>query len=58
MDVTYMNAAPLNRASGIGPAALDVVLDGRHVRRRLHEATTVTAVLAPAAERGIDARRR
>ncbi|MFJ3213534.1 hypothetical protein [Streptomyces flaveolus] len=55
---TYMNAAPLNRAFGIGPAALDVVLDGRQVRRRLREGTTVTAVLALAAERGIDLRRR
>ncbi|GJF24608.1 MULTISPECIES: hypothetical protein [Streptomyces] len=58
MNVTYMNAAPLHRAFGIGPVALDVVLDGRHVRRRLREATTVTAVLALAAGRGIDVRRR
>ncbi|MEU6104480.1 hypothetical protein [Streptomyces flaveolus] len=52
------NAAPLNRAFGIGPAALDVVLDGRHVPRQLCEGTTVTAVLTLAAEHGIDVRRR
>ncbi|EGX61145.1 MULTISPECIES: hypothetical protein [Streptomyces] len=51
-------AARACRALGIGPAALDVVLDGRQVRRRLREGTTVTALLALAAERGIDLRRR
>lgn len=51
-------AARTCRAFGIGPAALDVVLDGRRVRRRLREGTTVTAVPALAAERGIDLRRR
>ncbi|MEV5546436.1 hypothetical protein AB0L35_09860 [Streptomyces sp. NPDC052309] len=51
-------AARACRAFGIGPAALDVVLDGRQVRRRLREGATVTALLALAAERGIDLRRR
>lgn len=51
-------AARACRAFGIGPAALDVVLDGRQVRRRLREGMTVTALLALAAERGIDLRRR
>ncbi|MFD6725902.1 hypothetical protein [Streptomyces sp. NPDC060131] len=46
------------RAFGIGPAALDVVLGGRQVGRRLREGMTVTALLALAAERGIDLRRR
>ncbi|MDX3696429.1 hypothetical protein ACFU6M_04895 [Streptomyces bottropensis] len=46
------------RVFGIGPAALDVILDGRQVRRRLREGTTVTALLALAAERGIDLRQR
>ncbi|NEB16724.1 hypothetical protein G3I46_09360 [Streptomyces coelicoflavus] len=46
------------RAFGIGPAALDVVLGGRQVRRRLREGMTVTALLALAAERGIHLRRR
>ncbi|MFM9452401.1 hypothetical protein [Streptomyces europaeiscabiei] len=46
------------RAWSIGIAALDVMLDGRQVRRRLREGATVTAVLALAAERGIDLRRR
>ncbi|MDX3694914.1 hypothetical protein PV726_32175 [Streptomyces europaeiscabiei] len=45
------------RAWNIGFAALDVILDGRQVRRRLREGATVTAVLALAAERGIDLRR-
>ncbi|WP_324790413.1 hypothetical protein [Streptomyces sp. H51] len=51
-------AARACRAFGIGPAALDVVLDGRQVRRRLREGTTVTALLALATERGIVLRRR
>ncbi|MGW4349011.1 hypothetical protein ACWEL8_28620 [Streptomyces sp. NPDC004690] len=46
------------RVFGIRPAALDVVLGGRQVRRRLREGMTVTALLALAAERGIDLRRR
>ncbi|MDN3272501.1 hypothetical protein [Streptomyces sp. MA15] len=49
-------AARACRAFGIGPAALDV-LDGRQVRRLLREGTTDTALLALAAERGIDLRR-
>jgi hypothetical protein len=44
------------KAWGVGLAALDVVLDGRQVRRRLREGTTVTSVLALASERGIDLR--
>ncbi|WP_228978584.1 hypothetical protein [Streptomyces sp. DH12] len=43
---------------GIGPAALDIVLGGQQVRRRLREGMTVTALLALAAERGLDLRRR
>ncbi|MFJ3891096.1 hypothetical protein [Streptomyces rubrogriseus] len=46
------------RAFSIGHAALDVVLGGRQVRRWLREGMTVTALLALAAERGIDLRRR
>ncbi|MET8768590.1 hypothetical protein [Streptomyces sp. NPDC004658] len=46
------------KAWGVGLAALDVVLDGRQVRRRLREGTTVTSLLALASERGIDLRRR
>jgi hypothetical protein len=45
------------RAWDVGPGALEVVLDGRQVRRRLREGTTVTALLALAGERGIDLRR-
>ncbi|MFF6829048.1 hypothetical protein [Streptomyces longwoodensis] len=63
---TWMRALGVDGAStveacrrwGIGPAALDVVLDGRQVRRRLREGTTVTSLLALASERGIDLRRR
>ncbi|WP_019061586.1 hypothetical protein [Streptomyces prunicolor] len=38
----------------ITAAALEVVLDGRQVRRYLRDGVTVTAVLALAAERGLD----
>ncbi|MEU3480821.1 hypothetical protein ACI2LO_32150 [Streptomyces sp. NPDC033754] len=51
-------AARTCRAFGIGPAAIDVVLDGWQVRRRLHEGTTVAALLASATGRGIDLHRR
>lgn len=42
------------QAFGIEPAALDDVLDGRQVSPPAAEGTTVTALLALAAERGID----
>jgi hypothetical protein len=42
------------RRFNVGLPALDIVIDGRHVRRRLRDGDSVTAVLAIASQRGID----